>query len=120
MKQFSKGKYDKGDSFMWGIANEGLCYYYWVSGDQKALDVLKSGLEKCSARTQFANMSLGLAMVYRATGDEKFRDWAWKSLERDSVQFGIHEGGLLFRNTHFALFFLSDASKDWKPAGAKE
>jgi hypothetical protein len=117
MNQFSKGKYDKGDSFMWGIANEGLCYYYWVSGDQKALDVLKSGLEKCSAKTKHSNMSLGLAMVYRATGDEQFRDWAWQSLERESVQLGIHEAGLLFRNTHFALFFLSDASKDWKPAG---
>jgi hypothetical protein len=68
MNQFSKGKYDKGDSFMWGIANEGLCYYYWVSGDQKALDVLKSGLEKCSAKTKHSNMSLGLAVARTRVG----------------------------------------------------
>jgi hypothetical protein len=74
MAQFARGRYEKGGTFMWGIANEGICYYYWVTGDPKALEVLKRGLEQCSARTRFANMSLGLAMVYRATGDERFRD----------------------------------------------
>jgi hypothetical protein len=46
------------------------------------------------------------------------REWAWKSLHRDSIQFAIREGGLLFRNTHFALYLLSDASKDCKSARA--
>ncbi len=40
---------------------------------------------------------------------------AWSVITRAGVTPGIHEGGLVFRNTHFALFLLSDAAKDWAP-----
>lgn len=115
MAQFKTGKYRVGDSFMWGIANEGLCYYYWVTGDQAVIDTLKEGYLKCKAATSYANMALGSAMVYRVTGDEQFRDLAWKAIGKERSTIGAHEAGQTFRSTHFALYFLSDASKDWKP-----
>jgi hypothetical protein len=115
MAQFKNGKYDKGDAFMWGIANEGLCYYYWVTGDPAVIETLKEGYLKCKAATEYANMALGLAMVYRVTGDAQFRDLAWKAIAREKPSIGAHDAGQTFRSTHFALYFLSDASKDWKP-----
>jgi hypothetical protein len=60
-------------------------------------------------------MGLGLAMTYRVTGDATFKDMAWKAIAKEKADVGPHHNGQTFRNTHFALFFLSDASKDWKP-----
>jgi len=115
MAQFKNGKYGVGGDFMWGIANEGLCYYYWVTGDQAVIDTLKEGYPKCKAATAHPNMSLGLAMTYRVTGDASFKDMAWKAIAKERADVGPHHNGQTFRNTHFALFFLSEASKDWKP-----
>lgn len=115
MAQFKNGKYSVGGDFMWGIANEGLCYYYWVTGDPKVIETFKEGYPKCKAATAHPNMSLGLAMTYRVTGDATFKDMAWKAIAKEKADVGPHHNGQTFRNTHFALFFLSDASKDWKP-----
>ncbi len=117
MAQFSrKGAYAKGG--FTGIANEGLCYYYWVSGDNKVIEAFRSGFEK-KKRVQ-SHMALSYALMYRVTGEESYRELAWRCIQRESPTFGIHEGGQLFRNTHFALFFLSDASKGWKPVQAAQ
>jgi hypothetical protein len=115
MAQFRKGRYDKGGTFMWGIANEGLCYYYWVTGDPAVIETFKEGYPKCKAATSHPNMALGLAMTYRVTGDESFREMAWRAIGRERADIGPHGIGQNFRSTHFALFFLSDASKGWKP-----
>lgn len=115
MAQFRNGRYSVGGDFMWGIANEGLCYYYWVTGDPAVIETFKEGYPKCRAATAHPNMALGLAMTYRVTGDESFRDMAWKAISREKAGPGPHGIGQTFRSTHFALFFLSDASKGWKP-----
>jgi exo-rhamnogalacturonan lyase-like protein len=115
MAQFKRGKYSKGGKFMWGIANEGLCHYYWVSGDPKVIEALKAGLAKYSGRSNYPNGALACAMMYRVTGEQKYADWAWKALTRMKVSSRVHNAGCQFRGTHFALYFLSDASKGWKP-----
>jgi hypothetical protein len=115
MAQFRTGKYSVGGDFMWGIANEGLCYYYWVTGDPAVIETFKEGYPKCRAATAHPNMALGLAMTYRVTGDESFREMAWKAIAKEKADLGPHGIGQTFRSTHFALFFLSDASKGWKP-----
>jgi hypothetical protein len=120
MRQFKNGRYSKGGRFMWGIANEGLCHYYWVSGDPKVIETLKTGLETCKGKTSYPNMSLGLAMTYRVTGDERFREWAWQALSRQKPSSRVHNPGCQFRGTHFALFFLSKASEGWKPASSPQ
>ncbi len=115
MAQFRGGRYSVGGDFMWGIANEGLCYYYWVTGDPAVIETFKAGFPKCRAATAHPNMALGLAMTWRVTGDATFRDMAWKALSREKADIGPHGIGQTFRSSHFALFFLSEASKDWKP-----
>jgi hypothetical protein len=119
MDQFREGRYRVGGDFMWGMANEGLCYYYWLTGDPAVIETFKEGYPKCKAKTGYPNMALGLAMTYRVTGDEQFRDWAWKALGREHAGLGPHGIGQNMRSSHFALFFLSDASKDWKPYSQK-
>ncbi len=115
MAQFKSGKYSKGDAFMWGIANEGLCHYYLVSGDQQVIETFKSGYPNCKAKTQYPNMAMGLALTYRATGDAKFAEWAWEALARNKVSSRVHGPGTQYRGNAHALFFLSEVSKDWKP-----
>jgi len=118
MAQFRRGKYSKGGKFMWGIANEGLCHYYWVSGDPKVIETLKSGLAKYSGRTSYPNGALALAMMYRVTGEQHYAADAWRALSRQKAHHRVHGPGCQFRGTHFALYFLSSASKGWKPAQA--
>ncbi len=120
MAQFKRGGYEKGGLFMWGIANEGLCYYYWVTGDPQVIHVLRSGIERMGDRAAGnANLGLGLAMMYRVTGEKKYADLAWQAIARKKVTTRVHDGGIVFRNTHFALFFLSEASKNWTPVGGQ-
>ena len=116
MAQFKNGKYSKGGGgFHDGIANEGLCYYYWVSGDEAVIETFKAGYPKSKSKTGYPNMALGAAMAYRVTGDEQFREWAWKALSRSKASSRVHGPGCQYRGTANALFFLSEASKDWKP-----
>jgi hypothetical protein len=60
-------------------------------------------------------MCFCLAFLYRATGDEKYAKMAWQAIEKTGTTPRVHDGGIMFRNTHFALFLLSDAAKDWSP-----
>ena len=53
---------------------------------------------------------------YRMTGDREWADWAWTALSRQTPSSRVHNPACQFRGTHFALYFLSDASKGWKPA----
>jgi len=119
MRQFKRGKYSKG-GFHDGIANEGLVYYYWVSGDPAVIETFKTGFEKSKRKTSYPNMALGLALMYRVTGEQKYADWAWKAMSRQKPSSRVHNPGCQYRGTHFALYFLSDASKGWKPAPPPE
>lgn len=117
MAQFrARGRFEKGG--FTGIGTEGLCYSYWVSGDPAVIEAFKSGFAQRKAVQ--SHMILCYAMMYRVTGEEEYKQLAWRCLAGEKVTFGVHEGGQLFRNTHFALFFLSEASKGWKPAQAGE
>jgi hypothetical protein len=119
MAQFKNGRYRKKGTFMWGIANEGLCHYYWLTGDKRVIDTFKAGYPKCSGKTKYANMALGLALTYRVTGDQQFKNWAWESLIKGKKKPNsrVHGPGCQFRGGAHALYFLSEASKDWKPRG---
>jgi PcRGLX-like protein central beta sandwich domain/PcRGLX-like N-terminal RIFT barrel domain len=114
MAQFKNGRYRKG-GFHDGIANEGLCYYYWVSGDKRVIETFKSGFPKSKNKTKYANMALSLALTYRVTGEEQYKTWAWKALMTKKASARVHNPGCQFRAGSNALYFLSDVSKDWKP-----
>ena len=116
MRYFKNGRYPKGGKFMWGIANEGLCHYYWVSGDPKVIETFKTGFAKYTGRSNYPNGALALAMMYRVTGEQKYADWAWRALARQKAHHRVHGPGCQFRGTHFALFFLSKASEGWRVA----
>ena len=115
MAQFKRGRYSKKGTFMWGIANEGLAHYYWVSGDRQVIETFKSGYPKCKGKTSYPNMALGLALTFRVTGDGRFRDWAWTALGKKKPHHRVHGPGCQFRGNANALFFLSEAGKGWKP-----
>ena len=119
MAQFRRGRYQKG-GFHDGIANEGLCHYYWLSGDKAVIDTFVAGYPKNRGRNTYPNMALGAAMTYRVTGDERFRDWAWQALARQRPHHRVHGPGCQFRGTHFALFFLSNASEGWRIAPRRQ
>ncbi|MHC4916636.1 MAG: exo-rhamnogalacturonan lyase family protein [Planctomycetota bacterium] len=114
MGQFKRGKYSKG-GFHDGIANEGLCYYYMVTGDQKVIDTFKEGYPKSKNKTSYPNMAFGAALTWRMTGDEQFRQWAWKALGRKKASSRVHGPATQYRGNCYALFFLSKASEGWKP-----
>jgi len=114
MKQFKNGKYRKG-GFHDGIANQGLCYYYWVSGDQAVIDTFLAGYPKSKNKSRYPNMALGAAMTWRVTGKEEFRAWAWKALGRKKPSSRVHGPATQMRGNESALFFLSKASEGWKP-----
>jgi PcRGLX-like protein central beta sandwich domain/PcRGLX-like N-terminal RIFT barrel domain len=114
MAQFKRGKYRKG-GFHDGIANEGLCYYYMVSGDQKVIDTFKQGLPKSKSATRYPNMAFSIALTYRVTGEAKYRDMAWKVLLKKKVSSRVHGPATQYRGNPYALFLLSDISKNWKP-----
>jgi hypothetical protein len=117
LRYWRRGRYPKGGRFMWGIANEGITYYYWLTGDKEVIDGLRQGLDAYGDRAaNYANMALGNAMVYHATGEQKYADLAWKALGRGGETSRPKSFGLQWRNTPFALFFLSKAAKDFKPA----
>ncbi|MCK5849924.1 MAG: hypothetical protein KAH23_03340 [Kiritimatiellae bacterium] len=115
MKQISGGGYQKSKGFR-GIGNEGICYYFWLSGDIEAIKALQKHVEELEGRaTSNSSMSFCLALLYRATGDNNYADMAWRAIEKTGVTSRVHNGGLMYRNTHFALFLLSEASKNWSP-----
>jgi hypothetical protein len=114
MSQFKRGRYSKG-GFHDGIANEGLCYYYWVSGDPKVLETFKTGFPKSKNKTKYPNMAFSVAMTYRLTGDAQYKEWAWKALSRKKVSSRVHNPACQYRGNAHALYFLSEVSKDWKP-----
>jgi hypothetical protein len=112
MAQFrNQGRFEKGG--FTGIGCEGLCYYYWVSGDPAVIEAFKSGFAR--RKPIQSHMVLCYAMMYRVTGEEEYKQLAWRCIANEAPTFGVHEGGQLFRNTHFALFFLSEAGKGWRP-----
>ncbi|MBA4387640.1 MAG: hypothetical protein C0404_06640 [Verrucomicrobia bacterium] len=125
--QAKSGKYSKGDKFMWGIADEGLVYAYWLTKDQVIVDALKSGYQERTKDSYLCgNMALGAAFVNAMTDDAACKEFAWKNIAKP-CQGGKagpimrpKDYGMAWRNVPFALYYLSDAyGQDKKAAGGQ-
>ncbi len=113
LPQVRRGKFRKGGKFMYGIAYEGMVYAWWVTRDPAIVDALKAAYDvriKNNSRG-YTNMALGAAFVYAMTGEEKYRDFAWKCIRRGKATPRPKSFGLQWRNTAYALFYLSNAAK---------
>lgn len=116
LEQAKTGKYAKGDKFMWGIADEGLVYAYWMTKDQAIIDGLKASYLIRSQNSYLCgNMSLGAAFVYAMTGDTTCKEFAWKNIGKagqggkDGPITRPKDYGMAWRNMPFALYYLSNA-----------
>ncbi len=125
--QTRSGTYKKGGRFMWGIADEGMIYAYWVTGDTVIVDALKSAYP---ARIENGylngNMVLPAAFVNAMTGDAACRDFAWKNLEkpRQGGKAGPitrpKDYGMSWRNAAYGLYYLSKAWEQDKASASGE
>jgi hypothetical protein len=102
-----------GDVWIWGIGNEGLVYYLWAVGkDEEVEKNLQAEIDKLGDRAdKTTSMALGNAYLYALTGDAKYAELAWKSIKRDGVSNRPKSFGGSWRNSGFALYFLSKACK---------
>ncbi len=106
------GRYYKGDKFMWGIAYEGMVYAYWATGNEEIIDALKGAYEKRLAdEYMISNLVLGVALLYHKTGEEKYKDYAWKVLATADSLPRPKIFGLKWRNSAYALYYLSNAAE---------
>ncbi|MFO7898068.1 MAG: hypothetical protein R6V58_03290 [Planctomycetota bacterium] len=97
--------------WMWGIAFEGCVYYLWTKpGDKTTFDRIKQGVDKMGGKADdYSNMTLVNAYLYGRTGEQKYADLAWKSITRSRTKNRPKTFGIQWRNTGFALYFLSNA-----------
>jgi len=111
--RLARGDGKLGAKWMWGIAFEGVVYYLWVAPeDTKTFEMIKTGVDRLGSRAgNYSNMSLVNAYLYARTGDEKYRDLAFTALSRSQVKNRPKTFGNQWRNTGFALHFLSTAPK---------
>jgi hypothetical protein len=126
LAQTASGSYSKGDRFMWGIADEGQVYTWWITRDQAILDALKSGYQERMKNPYLnGNMSMAAAFLWAVTGDAACREFAWKNLEKPGQ--GGKAGpitrpkdyGMSWRNAPYALYYLSALGKDEKERKAE-
>jgi hypothetical protein len=99
--------------WMWGIAFEGCVYYLWSRPDDTTtFDRIKAGVDKMGGRADdYSNMTLVNAYLYGRTGEPAYADLAWKSITRSRTKNRPKTFGIQWRNTGFALYFLSNACK---------
>ena len=102
--------------WMWGIAFEGVVYYLWSNPDDtENFDRIKTGVDKLGDKANdYSNMTLVNAYLYARTGDRKYADLAWSSLKRAKAKNRPKTFGQQWRNTGFALYFLSKACEPGK------
>jgi rhamnogalacturonyl hydrolase YesR len=96
---------------MLGIASEGLAYYWWLTGDKETLDTIKLiadyQLTDKGKKGTVANSACDLALMYRQTGDEKYRAAALELLKphQEDRPKGF---GQSWRSTAYAWYYLSN------------
>jgi hypothetical protein len=102
--------------WMWGIAFEGVVCYLWAHPeDKETFEQIRTGIDKLGSEAgKYSNMSLANAYVYAVTGEEKYRDLAWSALKRSKAKNRPKTFGIQWRNTGFALYFLSKACQPGK------
>jgi len=125
MARKTAGRLGRGDkrlksTWMWGIAFEGAVYYLWAAPeDKETFDQIKAGVDKLGGKADdYSNMTLANAYVYALTGEQKYSDMAWKALTKCKTKNRPKTFGLQWRNTGFALYFMSRAcpAGKFKPA----
>jgi exo-rhamnogalacturonan lyase-like protein len=112
-KRLSTNAKSLGQKWMWGIAFEGCVYYLWSKpGDDVTFGRIKAGIDKFGSRADdYGNMALVNAYLYGRTGEQKYADQAWTAVGKGRVKNRPKTFGVQWRNTGFALYFLSNACK---------
>ena len=100
--------------FMMGIAAEGLVNAWWLTGDKETFDTVRAMCDflepecgKKNSKYITTNMTLAYALMYRETGEKKYRDAAVKLLKLCGVQARPKGFGQQWRNCGFAWHYLS-------------
>jgi hypothetical protein len=117
LKANPKGFSGQGPSgyFMMGIAAEGLCYYWWLTGDNDTLqtiqaidDFLIPEIPKKGKDYVTCNLTCSLALTYRQTGDEKYRNAALDLFKMSTGEHRPKGFGQQWRNAGYAWYYLSN------------
>ncbi len=108
-KGFSKQ--GKSGYFMMGIAREGMLYWAWETGDKDAVATMKmitDFLLDGGGKVQGPQDAYPLAVCYRLTGEQKYRDAAVKLLDRKKLENRPKGFGMDWRSTPYAWYYLSN------------
>ncbi|MDD4892050.1 MAG: hypothetical protein PHU85_19180, partial [Phycisphaerae bacterium] len=102
--------------FMIGISSEGLGYYWQLTGDADTLELLKSVADFMAGKIETAknkdvvttNITFALSLVYRQTGDEKYRKAALAQFARGDSERRPKGFGQHWRNCAYTWYYLSN------------
>jgi hypothetical protein len=118
LKDNPKGfsKQGKSGYFMMGVASEGMYYYWLLTGDKDTLDTIKSvgEFQMGEGRNDsVASAACAIALMYRQTGDDKYKESALSFLkakeEKRPKNFGQH-----WRSAAYAWYYLSNLGAEKK------
>ena len=106
-----------GQSYQKGIAYEGLCWWYEISGDTSVLDILK---ERIHPEGRPGTRFMASGFVYGYTNDRKRLKnplAGWKNYKGKFMWGSVQDAGLALRNGVFLSGFLPDPEKIriWEP-----
>lgn len=105
-----------GGLFMIGISSEGLGYYFQLTGDPATLELLKSVADFMSGKIESAknkdvcttNITFALSLVYRQTGDEKYKKACLDQFARSGTEQRPKGFGQHWRNCAYTWYYLSN------------
>jgi hypothetical protein len=131
LKANPKGFSNQGGTgyFMMGIAAEGLCYYWWLTGDKDTLETIQAiddflipEIPKKGKDYVTCNLTCSLGLSYRQTGDEKYKNAALELFKMSTGEHRPKGFGQQWRNAAYAWYYLSSLGekKDSPGAGAKQ
>ncbi len=96
-------------TFQLGFWLEGVLRYYETTGDERALDRIRTYCDEIMEDNEHtdARRAIAFAFLYAQTGEEKYRDFAAASVQRTSPQ-RWKDFGSLFRSGMFVSFWLTE------------
>ncbi|MHC4917813.1 MAG: hypothetical protein ACYTGB_20240, partial [Planctomycetota bacterium] len=110
-KKGGKGFGHSKGQFMYGHATEGLIRYWWITGDDKAVETVRGmndwliSADKVGAAGK--NSAMSMAFLWRRTGEGKYREAALRLLRRSGKKTRPKSFGQEYRSTAYAWYFLS-------------
>jgi hypothetical protein len=110
-KKGGKGFGHSKGQFMYGHAAEGLIRYWWITGDEKAVETIKGmddwliSADKVGAAGK--NSAMSMAFLWRRTGEGKYREAALRLLRKSGKKTRPKSFGQEYRSTPYAWYFLS-------------